>query len=153
MGFFEKIKNGLKKTRSAMAATLGGLFDSFTGANEEFYEELEESMILADMGVETSCKVVEKLRERFVSVRGGEVGGDDLISASPISGGFHVVFLLSGGRRVPIKRGARRNWLLLFYISLISLLFCHCYPAAIIGRVVSVYVDAVDRKAFFVAVR
>ena len=64
MGFFEKIKNGLKKTRSAMAATLGGLFDSFTGANEEFYEELEESMILADMGVETSCKAVELLRQR-----------------------------------------------------------------------------------------
>ena len=64
MGFFEKIKNGLKKTRTAIAATLGGIFDSFTGANEEFYEQLEESMILADIGVETSCKVVEKLRER-----------------------------------------------------------------------------------------
>ena len=37
---------------------------------------------------------VEKLRKRFVSVWGGEVGGDDLVSASPISGGFHFVFLL-----------------------------------------------------------
>ena len=46
MGFFEKIKNGLKKTRAAMANTLGGIFASFSGANEEFYEELEESMIL-----------------------------------------------------------------------------------------------------------
>ena len=74
MGFFEKIKTGLKKTRSAMAATLGGLFDSFTGANEEFYEELEESMILADMGVETSCKAVELLRQRVKEekLRGGE---------------------------------------------------------------------------------
>ena len=74
MGFFEKIKNGLKKTRNAMAATLGGLFDSFTGANEEFYEELEESMILADMGVETSCKAVELLRQRVKEdkLRGGE---------------------------------------------------------------------------------
>ena len=74
MGFFEKIKNGLKKTRSAMAATLGGLFDSFTGANEESYEELEESMILADMGVETSCKAVELLRQRVKEekLRGGE---------------------------------------------------------------------------------
>ena len=74
MGFFEKIKNGLKKTRSAMAATLGGLFDSFTGANEEFYEELEESMILADRGVETSCKAVELLRQRVKEdkLRGGE---------------------------------------------------------------------------------
>ena len=57
-----------------MAATLGGLFDSFTGANEEFYEELEESMILADMGVETSCKAVELLRQRVKEdkLRGGE---------------------------------------------------------------------------------
>lgn len=64
MGFFEKIKNGLKKTRTAMANTFGGIFSGFSGANEEFYEELEESMILADMGVETSCKAVELLRER-----------------------------------------------------------------------------------------
>ncbi len=64
MGFFEKIKNGLKKTRTAMASTLGGIFSAFTGADEEFYEELEESMILADLGVETSCKAVERLRER-----------------------------------------------------------------------------------------
>ena len=62
MGFFEKIKNGLKKTRAAMANTLGGIFASFSDANEEFYEELEESMILADIGVETSCKAVEQLR-------------------------------------------------------------------------------------------
>ena len=64
MGFFEKIKNGLKKTRTAMASTFGGIFSGFSGANEEFYEELEESMILADMGVETSCKAVELLRQR-----------------------------------------------------------------------------------------
>ena len=64
MGFFEKIKNGLKKTRTAMASTLGGIFSAFSGADEEFYEELEESMILADLGVETSCKAVERLRER-----------------------------------------------------------------------------------------
>ena len=56
MGFFEKSKMELKKTRAAMANTLGGIFASFSGANEEFYEELEESMILADIGVETSCK-------------------------------------------------------------------------------------------------
>lgn len=74
MGFFEKIKNGLKKTRTAMANTFGGIFSGFSGANEEFYEELEESMILADMGVETSCKAVELLRERVKEekLRGAE---------------------------------------------------------------------------------
>ena len=74
MGFFEKIKNGLKKTRNAMAATLGSLFDSFTGANEDFYEELEETMILADLGVDTSCKAVELLRKKVKEekLRGAE---------------------------------------------------------------------------------
>ena len=74
MGFFDKIKNGLKKTRNAMAATLGSLIDSFTGANEDFYEELEETMILADLGVDTSCKAVELLREKVKEekLRGAE---------------------------------------------------------------------------------
>ena len=74
MGFFEKIKNGLKKTKETMTATIGGIFDSFTGANEDFYEELEESMILADLGVETSTKAVELLRQRVKEqhLRGSE---------------------------------------------------------------------------------
>ncbi len=79
MGFFEKIKNGLKKTRNAMASTLGGIFSGFSSANEEFYEELEESMILADIGVETSCKAVELLRERVKEKKlksGEEIHGE-----------------------------------------------------------------------------
>ena len=64
MGFFEKIKNGLKKTKEAISSTLGGVFSSFSGVNDEFYDELEESMILADLGVETSVKAVELLRQR-----------------------------------------------------------------------------------------
>ena len=63
MGFFEKIKNGLKKTqrRNGLHARRH-VSASFSGANDEFYEELEESMILADVGVETSGKAVEQLR-------------------------------------------------------------------------------------------
>ena len=64
MGFFDKIKNGLKKTREAVANTIGNVFTAFRSVDEDFYEELEESMILADMGVETSCKAVELLRQR-----------------------------------------------------------------------------------------
>ena len=64
MGFFDKIKNGLKKTREAMANTIGSVFSVFRPVDEEFYEELEESMILGDLGVETSCKAVELLRQR-----------------------------------------------------------------------------------------
>ncbi len=62
MGLFEKLKNGLKKTRTAMSNAFGGLFSH--GADEEFFEELEERLILADLGVETAEKAVDALRCR-----------------------------------------------------------------------------------------
>lgn len=70
MGFFDKIKKGLEKTRRQM----GGLFAEFTGENEEFYDELEESLIMADAGAATAEKAVEKLRAkvREESLRGQE---------------------------------------------------------------------------------
>ena len=58
MGFFEKIKKGLSKTRKA----IGGLFSGFRGVDDEFYDELEERLILADAGVDTSVTAVERLR-------------------------------------------------------------------------------------------
>ena len=63
MGFFEKIKKGLTKTREALGSTLGGVFSGFSQIDEDFYEELEESLILADMGVETTLSAVECLRK------------------------------------------------------------------------------------------
>ena len=63
MGFFEKIKAGLSKTRDALGSTLGGVFSGFSQIDEDFYEELEESLILADLGVDTAVKAVEQLRK------------------------------------------------------------------------------------------
>ncbi len=64
MGFFDKIKAGLSKTRDALAGTLGSIF---TGSeiDDDFYEELEESLIMGDLGVETSVKATEVLRKRI----------------------------------------------------------------------------------------
>ncbi len=62
MGFFDKIKAGLTKTRDALSATLGNVFSGFDEIDDDFYDELEESLILADLGVETATKAVEKLR-------------------------------------------------------------------------------------------
>ena len=59
MGIFEKIKNGLSKTRK----NLTGIFDSFTGANDEFFDELEETLITADLGAELAVSTVDKLRD------------------------------------------------------------------------------------------
>ena len=64
MGFFEKIKSGLSKTRQAMQSTIGGIFAGFHGIDDDFYDELEESLILADLGVETAVSAVEALREK-----------------------------------------------------------------------------------------
>ncbi len=62
MGFFEKIKAGLSKTRDALSGTLGGVFTGFSELDDDFYAELEECLILADLGVDTSVRAVERLR-------------------------------------------------------------------------------------------
>ena len=63
MGFFDKIKAGLTKTRDALAGTLGSVFTGFSEIDDDFYDELEECLILADLGVETATKAVEQLRK------------------------------------------------------------------------------------------
>ena len=62
MGFFEKIKNGLKKTRDSISGKINLIVNSFTKIDEEFFEELEETMISSDIGVETSAELCDKLR-------------------------------------------------------------------------------------------
>ena len=56
MGFFDKIKAGLTKTREALSDTLGSVFSGFSEIDDDFYDELEESLILADLGVDTAVK-------------------------------------------------------------------------------------------------
>ena len=62
MGFFEKIKNSLKKTRDNISGKINLIVNSFTKIDEEFFEELEEIMISSDIGVETSEELCDKLR-------------------------------------------------------------------------------------------
>ena len=75
MGFFEKIKNGLARTKQSMTVSMNNLFSSFTGENEEFFDDLEETLILADAGVETAENAVKKLRE-VVHARGLRGGAE-----------------------------------------------------------------------------
>ena len=63
MGFFDKIKAGLAKTRTALSNTLGSVFSGFSEIDSDFYEELEECLILADLGVDTALKATERLRK------------------------------------------------------------------------------------------
>ena len=66
MGFFDKIKQGLAKTREAITETWNDVF-SVSELDDDFYDELEESLILADLGMETAGKVTERLRKTAAS--------------------------------------------------------------------------------------
>ena len=74
MGFFDKIKEGLARTKKNMAVQMNSMFASFTGENEEFFEELEDLLIMSDAGVDTAMDAVEQLRDRVKArgLRGGE---------------------------------------------------------------------------------
>ena len=67
MGFFDKIKQGLQKTRAFFGAALEDVFDNADEITEEFYEELEETLILADMGMDTVNTLMEELRYRVLN--------------------------------------------------------------------------------------
>ncbi len=67
MGFFDKIKAGLAKTREALSNTLGEVFSGYDDIDDDFYDELEETLILADLGVDTATKVVKELRNRAMN--------------------------------------------------------------------------------------
>ncbi|MBP1579997.1 MAG: signal recognition particle-docking protein FtsY [Oscillospiraceae bacterium] len=62
-GFFEKLKNGLKKTKDDFMSKLELLMNSFTKIDEDFFDELEETLILSDIGAETSMQICDKLRQ------------------------------------------------------------------------------------------
>ncbi|MBQ2273692.1 MAG: signal recognition particle-docking protein FtsY [Clostridia bacterium] len=63
MGFFEKIKQGLKRTRDSIGDGLNGIFATFRKVDEDLLEELEELLILADVGFETTEKIIDALRD------------------------------------------------------------------------------------------
>jgi len=74
MGFFDKIKEGLARTKQNMTIQMNSMFASFTGENEEFFEELEDLLIISDAGVDTAMDAVEQLRDMVKArgLRGGE---------------------------------------------------------------------------------
>lgn len=65
MGLFSKIKQGLKKTRSSIAEGITSIVNSFTKIDEELFEELEETLVMSDIGVATSAEICERLRKKI----------------------------------------------------------------------------------------
>lgn len=65
MGFFDKLKQGLSKTKSSFDEKINNVFSNFRKVDEELLEELEEALIMSDVGVETSTKIISNLRDRI----------------------------------------------------------------------------------------
>lgn len=62
--FFSKLKSGLSKTRDSFVSGIDSIFSGFSEIDDDFYEELEEQLIMADIGMDTSMKIIEELQEK-----------------------------------------------------------------------------------------
>ncbi len=69
MGFFDKLKQSLAKTRNTLSQQVDNVFKVFVKVDEEFFEELEDALILSDLGVETTEYIIKELRDRTRSKR------------------------------------------------------------------------------------
>ena len=65
MGFFDKLKQGLSKTKDSINEKINDVFSNFRKVDEDFLEELEEALIMSDIGIETSTKIIDNLRTRI----------------------------------------------------------------------------------------
>ena len=65
MGFFDKLKQGLNKTKESFSEKINTVFSNFRKVDEDFLEELEEALIMADIGIDTSVQIINSLRERI----------------------------------------------------------------------------------------
>ena len=65
MGFFDKLKTGLNKTKTSFDEKINKVFSNFRKVDEDFLDELEEVLIMSDIGMDTSIKIISNLRERI----------------------------------------------------------------------------------------
>ena len=85
MGFFSKIKAGLQKTKASISEGITSIVNSFTKIDEDFFEELEETLVMSDIGVETSVKICDELRVR--------VKRDGITDPNMIKGIMHDIII------------------------------------------------------------
>lgn len=65
MGFFDKLKKGLSKTKESFNEKVNNVFKNFRKVDEDLLEELEEALIMSDVGMETSMKIIDNLRDKI----------------------------------------------------------------------------------------
>lgn len=105
MGFFSKIKEGLKKTRSNISDGITNILNSFTKIDEDLFEELEELLVMSDIGVETSVKICDELRVR--------VKRDGVTDTGKIKSIMHdiIVEMLGEDKSLNLDTKPRLYWL------------------------------------------
>ena len=95
MGLFSKIKQGLKKTRESVVGQISSMLKSFTKIDEELFEELEELLVMGDVGYDTATKICDRLRDRVKEkgIKDPELIMDEIadISAEMLSGDNEMI--------------------------------------------------------------
>ena len=71
MGLFKKFSLGLKKTRESMSGAIESMLHSYKDIDESLYEDLEEILVMGDVGINTAQEIVEKVRQRVKEKRVG----------------------------------------------------------------------------------
>lgn len=111
MGFFDRLKQGLQKTRENLGGALDNLFNGKATIDEELFEEIEETLVSADMGFETSMEIIDTLRdvvadehiretplvrERLVEIMKDKLTASNLDTALSFEEGKPMVILVIG---------------------------------------------------------
>ena len=95
MGLFSKLKSGLKKTRDAVVGQIDSMLKSFTKIDEDLFEELEELLVMGDVGVATATKICDELRTRVKQkgIKDPQLIMNEIaeLSAEMLSGGNEMV--------------------------------------------------------------
>ena len=79
MGFFDKLKQGLGKTKSSIDEKINNVFSVFRKVDEELLEELEEVLVMSDIGIETSVKIIDNLRTK---IKKEKIEDEDAVKAA-----------------------------------------------------------------------
>ena len=109
MGFFDKLKEGLSKTKNAFVSQVDNLFKSFVKVDEELFDELEELLICADVGVGATEEILDKLRDRVKSER--------LTDGEQVKAALREIMADMIGEGEPLKLGTKPSVLLIIGVN------------------------------------
>lgn len=109
MGIFSKIKAGLQKTKTTISGGITSLINSFTKIDEDFFEELEELLVMSDVGVETSVKICDELRVR--------VKRDGITDTHQIKGIMHDIIVEMLGEDVSLNLDTKPSVILVIGVN------------------------------------